>query len=527
MRETNELSAGSVRRHDLDALRAAAMLLGLLLHSLMSFLPGVAAVWPVQDAAASWPYGLILAAIHGWRMPLFFLISGFFTAMLWHKRGLSALLIHRARRILLPLIAGMCTIVPIMGLTLFLLTGSIPTQGGNGIFAAVVSDDIQQVQQYIKSGEDLDVRDSFGSTPLHVACFFGRTSIASLLLNSDASREIRNNDGLLAEHLLDMDWSTTSAIAGIVGVDIEQNELLINRSQIRQMFAGEEKFAVGEEFVPKSIPQRQVRTVQFDPFRTPVFHHLWFLWFLCWLVPIFAVFGRLLAISGVKPLACQTANSPLHLLWLVPLTATSLLLMPRGPQSFGPETSLGLIPLPSVLFCYAIFFGFGMLTFNADGRGLPGASRPLLYLVVASLLLFPAALALRSDSSTATQVVVCLLEAAYAWSISLGLIGLFHKRFSCETPLWRYVSDASYWLYLVHIPLVWVLQSLVSDVALPSPVKLLIVCSLTTILLLLLYHCTVRSTWLGLFLNGRRYPRIPLRNLFTRSIVVEQNAHSE
>ena len=42
--------------------------------------------------------------IHGFRMQLFFLISGFFTAMLWRKQGLRNLLKHRAKRILVPLI---------------------------------------------------------------------------------------------------------------------------------------------------------------------------------------------------------------------------------------------------------------------------------------------------------------------------------------------------------------------------------------------------------------------------------------
>ena len=37
-------------------------------------------------------------------MQLFFLISGFFTAMLWRKQGLRNLLKHRAKRILVPLI---------------------------------------------------------------------------------------------------------------------------------------------------------------------------------------------------------------------------------------------------------------------------------------------------------------------------------------------------------------------------------------------------------------------------------------
>src|SRR5690606_28802888 len=42
--------------------------------------------------------------LHLFRMPLFFLIAGFFAAMLVRKGGLSGLFRNRARRILLPLV---------------------------------------------------------------------------------------------------------------------------------------------------------------------------------------------------------------------------------------------------------------------------------------------------------------------------------------------------------------------------------------------------------------------------------------
>ena len=65
------------RRHDLDALRAIAMLLGIALHGMISFIPGEGG-WVVKDTQTSNFFGLAIASIHGFRMPLFFLISGFF-----------------------------------------------------------------------------------------------------------------------------------------------------------------------------------------------------------------------------------------------------------------------------------------------------------------------------------------------------------------------------------------------------------------------------------------------------------------
>ena len=97
------------RRNDLDALRAAAMLLGIVLHAGLSFVPFP---WPVQDERQSGFYWLLFAAIHGFRMPVFFLLSGFFTAMLWRRRGMKSMLAHRFRRVLLPFLLGLVTIVP-------------------------------------------------------------------------------------------------------------------------------------------------------------------------------------------------------------------------------------------------------------------------------------------------------------------------------------------------------------------------------------------------------------------------------
>ena len=99
----------AARRHDLDALRAIAMLAGIALHGALSFFP---LPWPVQDSRQSEWFGLLIGALHGFRMPLFFLLSGFFTAMLWRRRGLRALISHRFRRVFLPCMLGLSTVVP-------------------------------------------------------------------------------------------------------------------------------------------------------------------------------------------------------------------------------------------------------------------------------------------------------------------------------------------------------------------------------------------------------------------------------
>ena len=86
------------RRYDIDALRGVAMLLGIVLHAAIPFVP----YYGADDTGGKLLFGLF-EYIHLWRMPLFFLISGYFTSMLWRRRGLRALVRHRLRRIAAPL----------------------------------------------------------------------------------------------------------------------------------------------------------------------------------------------------------------------------------------------------------------------------------------------------------------------------------------------------------------------------------------------------------------------------------------
>ena len=104
-------AAPTPRFHELDALRATAMLLGIVLHAFLFLIPQA---WPIQHPdPPALLYWTALNAIHGFRMPVFFLLSGFFTAMLWERRGLRQLALHRAKRIALPLALGCITVIPV------------------------------------------------------------------------------------------------------------------------------------------------------------------------------------------------------------------------------------------------------------------------------------------------------------------------------------------------------------------------------------------------------------------------------
>src|SRR5258706_4280468 len=99
------------RYYGLDALRGGMMMLGIVLHGATFYLaapPPMLA--PLTDRNTSYVFDLVFAFIHSFRMPTFFVLAGFFTALLVERRGVWGTYRNRAARILAPLAAGVVTI---------------------------------------------------------------------------------------------------------------------------------------------------------------------------------------------------------------------------------------------------------------------------------------------------------------------------------------------------------------------------------------------------------------------------------
>ena len=99
----------------------------------------------------------------------------------------------------------------------------------------------------------------------------------------------------------------------------------------------------------------------------------------------------------------------------------------------------------------------------------------------------------------------CYCFAMWNWVPAVVGVGL--RFFSGASAVRRYVSDSSYWLYLVHLPLVMALQAVVMQWTLHWSLKFAFIVTVTTALLLLSYHYLVRYTYIGEVLNGRRRRR--------------------
>jgi peptidoglycan/LPS O-acetylase OafA/YrhL len=88
-----------------------------------------------------------------------------------------------------------------------------------------------------------------------------------------------------------------------------------------------------------------------------------------------------------------------------------------------------------------------------------------------------------------------------------ALLGLFQRYLGGAGTKLRYASDSSYWLYLIHSPVLLFLQLFSFRAPWPGSVKVLLTLLLAVPMLFASYHWLVRPTWLGAWLNGRRYPR--------------------
>ena len=193
-------------------------------------------------------------------------------------------------------------------------------------------------------------------------------------------------------------------------------------------------------------------------FFAPVFHHLWFLYYLLWLVLALISFvwiNRKLPI--IKRIPDILITTPLCLVVLFPLT---VLIQRMMPDEFGPVTAPGLLPWPPLLLYYGVFFMFGALCYGRERfESIFNRSWPLLLVLALPCLLL--GLALQSGNGKGT-ILFSVCAVLFVWLMIFGLIGLFRAFFSSEDKQIRYVSDSSYWLYSYHLTLMIFFQARVS-----------------------------------------------------------------
>lgn len=382
------------RLHALDAVRALALLLGIVLHASMSFLPGPQ-IWASQDVAGGEGFSFAFLIPHIFRLTLFFFIAGFFARMAIGKRGAIGFLGDRSKRIALPLLVFWAP-----------------------LFAMIT------------------------------AVFI---------------------------------WGFLKANGGVV---------------------------------PEGTPPPPPLELASLPLT-----HLWFLYLLLiFYVAATALYlitklgGAVMTPSNpVDRLAGWIMRTPLGVLILAAPVATWFLLNPAWYAWFGiPTPDTGFLPDTGALIAYGVAFGAGWLVqgqtdlLEAWRRWWPAN----LTLALVATTICVRQLGLVPDFTPAMAgPEKAILAAAYgiaSWAWTLALTGLALQFWSGHSKARRYLADSSYWLYIMHLPLVMALQVAVSDLPWPGAVKFALVLATTMGILLGSYQLFVRNSWLGAWLNGRR-----------------------
>ena len=255
--------------------------------------------------------------------------------------------------------------------------------------------------------------------------------------------------------------------------------------------------ALGEEMAAKGVPVAE-----------PSLGHLWFLYYLCFfylLIPVcrFLVRRTLRFEDRLK----RWLDAPFLLAAFALYTAATLW------PFHGGQVHEGFIyfkpHLPSLAY-YGSFFVLGYV-FHYYRDFLPALARNVPSWAVLAAILFPLAMyASYLDNSARGADFVLHLGAVLAnalctWTLIYLFVGSALRFFDRDSPWILYVSQSSYWVFLVHMPLVFLAGWWLVQFDFPSALKFLLVCGFTALASFLTFHYWVQRTWMSDFLHGRRF----------------------
>ncbi|WP_445218018.1 acyltransferase family protein [Bradyrhizobium sp. Pa8] len=388
----------SERLHALDALRGGALLLGIVLHAAMSFVPATPRFWFIQDTHPSLLLGLLTFTIHVFRMTTFFLMAGFFARMSFHRRGTQGFVRDRLQRIGLPLVIGWPILFTPMSL-IAIWASHFPNGGWSRSWPPVLP--------------------NFPLTHLWFLYVLLELYVATLLLRG-------------AFVWLDASGTWRAVIDRVFAG--------IMRSPLAPLVLA---IPIGIAFC---LDQRWINVMGV---RTPDQS-------LITNAQAWIGFGSAFAVG-----------------WLLHRQLDLLRLIERRW-------------LPHLLLAVVLI----LISFVLAGVMLSAPGAPKLPVSFATL-----------------RLVSAILYAPAIWIATFAAIGLALRFMSGFSPTRRYLADASYWLYLIHMPIVMALQVALSQLDWPGPVKFAIILVIAIPPMLASYHLLVRFTFIGAVLNGRRARR--------------------
>lgn len=369
------------RIHYMDNLRALAMLAGVVFHAALAYSPLMHPVWPLADAGRSIVVDIAAWFLHLFRMPLFFVVAGFFAALLVARRGMGGLFRNRCARVLLPLL-------------LFL-------------------------------------------PPI----------------------------------LVSMQWLTANAAATVMQ---PSPALAWLRAYLEEHGA---------------LPSM------------PGWAHLWFLFYLM----LFTVLVWVASTLELQRLGTRSATlHPLVLMVAMPLLLAPALAATGVPWP-APEF---LLPSLWALAFFGMYFVLGYLAYHHPA--LLDRLRPLSPVLLAGSVAAYAALFWLTDGFAIARpapmhhALHALLEALAGFWMTLWCLLAGKRWLDKRSASMRWLADASYWVYLVHLPVLLAIQYRLLDLHMHWIAKFTISILSTFALSFASYQLLVRHTVVGRLLNGKQ-----------------------
>jgi len=254
--------------------------------------------------------------------------------------------------------------------------------------------------------------------------------------------------------------------------------------------------------------------------------HLWFLYLLLILYSAALALRGLLALidgGGVlrrlvdKALAATLRIGLGGVVMGLPLLA-ALVSREAWPFWFGiPTPDMGLLPNTAALAGFGAAFAFGWLLHRRqDLLEILKRQWPIqlaLAIALTGWCLWSVGITPLLEVAPGREKIT--YAAAYVlglWSWIFALVGLAMRFVTAPNATWRYLADASYWIYIIHLPLVLGLQYALMGLAASAAIKFLIVTAATLLIALATYALLVRHSFIGAILNGKT-PKPPRKAL--------------
>lgn len=97
-----------------------------------------------------------------------------------------------------------------------------------------------------------------------------------------------------------------------------------------------------------------------------------------------------------------------------------------------------------------------------------------------------------SSTAPAPSLMFRYLYGIAAWLYTFAIIGICTRFFHTTGKEMRYLAEATYWIFIAHLPLIFWQQHLLNQTAIPGVAKFFLILFMTPIILLFAYHFIIR-----------------------------------